>query len=90
MCSIAAPFLRIQNYCISYSSGEAETDCEGGRWAYEIDNNAAARALWTVALKRKDYVFCGSGAGASVRPQSKPDLTCRLNATRPKFVKSWW
>ena len=29
----------------------------------EIDNNAAERALRTVALGRKNYLFCGSDAG---------------------------
>lgn len=31
--------------------------------AIEIDNNAAERALRTVALGRKNYLFCGSDAG---------------------------
>lgn len=29
----------------------------------EIDNNAAERSLRTVALGRKNYLFCGSDAG---------------------------
>jgi len=33
---------------------------EGG---IEIDNNAAERSLRTVALGRKNYLFCGSDAG---------------------------
>ena len=35
--------------------------CEDGR--IEIDNNAAERALRTVALGRKNYLFAGSDAG---------------------------
>ena len=35
--------------------------CNDGR--IEIDNNAAERALRTVALGRKNYLFCGSDAG---------------------------
>jgi hypothetical protein len=42
--------------------------CGDGR--IEIDNNAAEHALRTVALGRKNYLFAGSDAGASVRPPS--------------------
>ena len=35
--------------------------CDDG--GIEIDNNAAERALRTVALGRKNYLFCGSDAG---------------------------
>jgi hypothetical protein len=35
--------------------------CEDGR--IEIDNNAAERSLWPIALGRKNYLFAGSDAG---------------------------
>ena len=35
--------------------------CDDGR--FEIDNNAAERALRAVALGRKNYLFAGSDAG---------------------------
>jgi len=37
--------------------------------SWEIDNNAAERALRAVALGRKNYLFAGSDAVVSGRPQ---------------------
>lgn len=41
--------------------GSADAFCQDG--GIEIDNNAAERALRTVALGRKNYLFAGSDAG---------------------------
>jgi hypothetical protein len=35
--------------------------CDDGR--LEIDNNAAERAIWPLALGRKNYLFAGSDSG---------------------------
>ncbi len=40
--------------------------CDDGR--IEIDNNSAERALRTVAIGRKNYLFAGSDEGASYCP----------------------
>jgi transposase len=53
--------------------------------AIEIDNNAAERALRTVALGRKNYLFCGSDAGGE-RAAGIYSLigTAKLNALDPE------
>ena len=57
--------------------------CEDGR--IEIDNNAAERALRTVALGRKNYLFCGSDAGGE-RAAAIYSLvgTAKLNGLDPE------
>jgi transposase len=57
--------------------------CEDGR--VEIDNNAAERALRTVALGRKNYLFCGSDAGGE-RAAAIYSLigTAKLNGLDPE------
>jgi transposase len=57
--------------------------CTDGR--IEIDNNAAERALRTVALGRKNYLFCGSDAGGE-RAAALYSLigTAKLNALDPE------
>jgi transposase len=51
----------------------------------EIDNNAAERALRTVALGRKNYLFCGSDAGGQ-RAAALYSLigTAKLNGLDPE------
>jgi transposase len=51
----------------------------------EIDNNAAERALRTVALGRKNYLFCGSDAGGE-RAAAMYSLigTAKLNGLDPE------
>ena len=51
----------------------------------EIDNNAAERALRTVALGRKNYLFCGSDAGGE-RAAAIYSLigTAKLNGLDPQ------
>ena len=51
----------------------------------EIDNNAAERALRTVALGRKNYLFCGSDAGGD-RAAAMYSLigTAKLNGIDPE------
>jgi len=51
----------------------------------EIDNNAAERSLRTVALGRKNYLFCGSDAGGE-RAAGIYSLigTCKLNGLDPE------
>lgn len=51
----------------------------------EIDNNAAERALRTVALGRKNYLFCGSDAGGE-RAAAMYSLigTAKLNSLDPE------
>ena len=53
--------------------------------AIEIDNNAAERALRTVALGRKNYLFCGSDAGGE-RAAAIYSLigTAKLNGLDPE------
>jgi len=57
--------------------------CNDGR--IEIDNNAAERALRTVALGRKNYLFCGSDAGGE-RAAAMYSLigTAKLNGLDPE------
>jgi transposase len=57
--------------------------CDDGR--IEIDNNAAERALRTVALGRKNYLFCGSDAGGE-RAAAMYSLigTAKLNGLDPQ------
>ncbi len=63
---------RCSNHCASgcaRTSRESQRNPNSPRPRYvddgriEIDNNAAERALRTVALGRKNYLFCGSDAG---------------------------
>ena len=58
----------------------------------EIDNNAAERALRTVALGRKNYLFCGSDAGGE-RAAAVYSLvgTAKLNGIDPErtCASSW-
>jgi transposase len=58
--------------------------CDDGR--IEIDNNAAERALRTVALGRKNYLFAGSDAGGE-RAAAIYSLigTAKLNGLAPEF-----
>lgn len=57
--------------------------CDDGR--IEIDNNAAERALRTVALGRKNYLFCGSDPGGE-RAAAMYSLigTAKLNGLDPE------
>jgi transposase len=57
--------------------------CEDG--VIEIDNNAAERALRTVALGRKNYLFAGSDAGGE-RAAAVYSLlgTAKLNGIDPE------
>jgi hypothetical protein len=57
--------------------------CDDGR--IEIDNNAAERALRTVALGRKNYLFAGSDAGGE-RAAAMYSLlgTAKLNGLNPE------
>jgi hypothetical protein len=57
--------------------------CDDGR--IEIDNNAAERALRTVALGRKNYLFAGSDAGGE-RAAAIYSLvgTAKLNGLNPQ------
>jgi transposase len=61
--------------------------CDDG--ALEIDNNAAERALRTVALGRKNYLFAGSNAGGE-RAAAMYTLigSARLNGTDPEAYLS--
>lgn len=56
-----------------------------GRGSTEIDNNAAERALRTVALGRKNWLFAGSGDGGE-RAASLYTLlgTAKLNNLNPE------
>ncbi len=50
----------------------------------EIDNNAAERALSVVALRRKNYLFCGSDAGEERAAQIYSLLgSAKLNGLDP-------
>jgi Transposase IS66 family len=40
-----------------------QSECCGEYWPITFDNNAVERALRTVALGRKNLLFCGSDAG---------------------------
>ena len=52
----------------------------------EIDNSTAERALRTVALGRKNYLFCGSDAGSDRAAAIYSLLgTARLNGLDPEF-----
>lgn len=57
--------------------------CDDGR--IEIDNNAAERALRTVSLGRKNYLFAGSDAGGE-RAAAIYSLvgTAKLNGLNPQ------
>ena len=63
--------------------GRAHTLLPG--WRIEIDNNAAERALRTVALGRKNYLFAGSDAGGE-RAAAFYSLigTAKLNGLNPE------
>src|SRR6202041_2844184 len=51
----------------------------------EIDNSAAERALRTVALGRKNYLFCGSDGGGDSAAAIYTLLgTARLNGVDPE------
>jgi hypothetical protein len=52
----------------------------------EIDNSAAERALRTVALGRKNFLFCGSDAGGDRAAAIYSLLgTAKLNGLDPEF-----
>ncbi len=52
----------------------------------EIDNSAAERALRTVALGRKNFLFCGSDAGGERAAAIYSLLgTAKLNGLDPEF-----
>jgi transposase len=71
---------------ISYALGQWEAlvrYCGDGR--VEIDNNAAERAIRTVALGRKNYLFAGSDAGGERAAAIYSLLgTAKLNGVEPE------
>src|SRR5260370_34639849 len=48
-----------------------QSECCGEDWPITFDNNAVERALRTVALGRKNFLFCGSDAGGERAPASE-------------------
>ena len=57
--------------------------CDDGR--IEIDNNAAERALWVVALGRKNFLFAGSdGGGESAATIYSLVGSAKLNGIDPE------
>lgn len=61
--------------------------CDDGR--LEIDNNAAERALRTVALGRKNYLFAGSNAGGERAAAMYSLIGCaKLNGIDPEAYLS--
>lgn len=57
---------------------------DGGR--IEIDNNSTERALRTVALGRKNYLFAGSDTGGERAASTyTPIGTARLNGLDPEL-----